>query len=256
MWLKESDNLRDGGAHPVFGSTENAPQSPCNNTATTKDGVSLLPDGTTSSASNNPRTYYFHGGKRAMIVAGGKDLQERKRLLVENANALVVLPGGPGTWDELWEMACCRGIGLSNLPIVCISVQDYYEPFERILQRAYDDQLTKWQPHELVHFVETAEEAVRWLECVCFGKTEIAKIETTSSNQRRRRAIRNASFMHSPTVERGNVTAYDSMRRSISRLSEWSGAVDESGNFSWIFPAFAFATGTVLGAALVASRRR
>lgn len=30
-----------------------------------------------------------------------KDLQERKRLLVENADALVVLPGGPGTWDEV-----------------------------------------------------------------------------------------------------------------------------------------------------------
>jgi predicted Rossmann-fold nucleotide-binding protein len=41
------------------------------------------------------------GPIREILVAGGDDLQERKRLLVEGADALVVLPGGPGTWDEV-----------------------------------------------------------------------------------------------------------------------------------------------------------
>jgi predicted Rossmann-fold nucleotide-binding protein len=39
------------------------------------------------------------GPIREILVAGGKDLQERKRLLVDKAEGLVVLPGGPGTWD-------------------------------------------------------------------------------------------------------------------------------------------------------------
>ena len=38
---------------------------------------------------------------KEIIIAKGNDLQERKRLLVEGADALVVLPGGPGTWDEV-----------------------------------------------------------------------------------------------------------------------------------------------------------
>lgn len=45
----------------------------------------------------------FTEGKHELLVASGNDLQERKRLLVEGADALVVLPGGPGTWDEV----CC-----------------------------------------------------------------------------------------------------------------------------------------------------
>jgi predicted Rossmann-fold nucleotide-binding protein len=61
---------RDGGAHRLF-------QNKLDNT-TTKGG---------------PR--------RDILVAGGKDLQERKRLLVKDANGLIVLPGGPGTWDEV-----------------------------------------------------------------------------------------------------------------------------------------------------------
>lgn len=41
------------------------------------------------------------GGGAEILIARGNDLQERKRLLVEGADALVVLPGGPGTWDEV-----------------------------------------------------------------------------------------------------------------------------------------------------------
>lgn len=43
----------------------------------------------------------FAGGKRELLVARGDNLQERKRLLVDGADALIVLPGGPGTWDEV-----------------------------------------------------------------------------------------------------------------------------------------------------------
>jgi predicted Rossmann-fold nucleotide-binding protein len=41
------------------------------------------------------------GPIRELIVAGGDDLQERKKLLVKDADSLIVLPGGPGTWDEV-----------------------------------------------------------------------------------------------------------------------------------------------------------
>jgi predicted Rossmann-fold nucleotide-binding protein len=41
------------------------------------------------------------GPIREILVAGGDDLQQRKKFLVDKADALVVLPGGPGTWDEV-----------------------------------------------------------------------------------------------------------------------------------------------------------
>ncbi len=44
--------------------------------------------------------------KAEILIAKGNDLQERKRLLVEGADALVVLPGGPGTWDEVRFYFC------------------------------------------------------------------------------------------------------------------------------------------------------
>lgn len=60
MWLSKSDTLRDGGAHPAFVSTENAPKT---STTTSKGPV---PHG----------SYLENSGKRQILVAGGKDLQE------------------------------------------------------------------------------------------------------------------------------------------------------------------------------------
>lgn len=109
-------------------------------------------------------TVFHEGCGHEIIVARGEDLQERKRLLVEGADALAVLPGGPGTWDELWEMACARHIGFHSMPIVCINTDGYYDAFRAMLTRAYDDQLLYKHPEDILHFEETPEAAVMWIE--------------------------------------------------------------------------------------------
>eukprot|EP00980_Cylindrotheca_fusiformis_P000225 scaffold52_cov183-Cylindrotheca_fusiformis.AAC.4 len=125
------------------------------------------------------------GPIREILVARGKDLQQRKRLLVENAESLVVLPGGPGTWDELWEMACARHLGLVQLPIVCINVDAYYEPFRAMLQRAHKEELVKLRPEDIVHFASTVEEAVRWIEIEVEKSAHIPNFDRASSELNR-----------------------------------------------------------------------
>lgn len=117
----------------------------------------------------------FREGRNEIVVASGNDLQERKRLLVEGADALVVLPGGPGTWDELWEMACSRHIGFHSMPIVCVNVEGYYESFKDILQRAHEDELLYAHPRDIVHFEATPEAAVKWIEAYLANPDNNAK---------------------------------------------------------------------------------
>ena len=69
-------------------------------------------DGGAHSVFSNPQER--DGPIREIVVAGGDDLQERKRLLVQGADALVVLPGGPGTWDEVSQFRCYIGVALST----------------------------------------------------------------------------------------------------------------------------------------------
>ena len=106
----------------------------------------------------------FGRGGSELLLATGNDLQERKRLLVKGADALIVLPGGPGTWDELWEMACAGHLGFHSMPIVCVNVDGYYDDFRSMLGRAARDGLLYSEPDAIVHFEDTPEEAVRWVE--------------------------------------------------------------------------------------------
>ena len=58
---------------------------------------------------------------------------------------------------QLWEMACARHIGFHSIPIVCINVDGYYDPFRAMLSRAHADQLLYKDPFDILHFEETPE---------------------------------------------------------------------------------------------------
>eukprot|EP00527_Entomoneis_sp_CCMP2396_P005993 CAMPEP_0198139312 /NCGR_PEP_ID=MMETSP1443-20131203/2651_1 /TAXON_ID=186043 /ORGANISM="Entomoneis sp., Strain CCMP2396" /LENGTH=312 /DNA_ID=CAMNT_0043801417 /DNA_START=29 /DNA_END=964 /DNA_ORIENTATION=- len=202
MWLVDGADvekqwgikaLRDGGAHSVF------------------DTPSTVIIEANGERVHEPSGKEGGGPVREMRIAGGKDLQERKKLLVEGADALIVLPGGPGTWDELWEMACARNIGLTKIPIVCVNIDGYYEPFRQMLDRADKDKLIKLKPEEIVHFVNSAEEAVQWCEEAQHhnGPSIVLK--------KREEALRSQSVLGSPIVESQN----SFFVRSLSMISDW-----------------------------------
>ena len=57
---------------------------------------------------------FSNEGKKSEIhMAKGDDLQERKRMLVDKADALIVMPGGPGTFDEVCIFLCVDCVTLS-----------------------------------------------------------------------------------------------------------------------------------------------
>ena len=124
------------------------------------------------------------------FVSGGDDLQERKKFLVTNTDALIVLPGGPGTWDELWEMACARHLELNALPIVCVNVDGYYEPFREMLDRAHHDKLIRLEPETIVRFADSAEEAVRFVEGPVCADASAGVDEVAVAARRRKRQQR------------------------------------------------------------------
>lgn len=98
-------------------------------------------------------------------LAIAEDMRTRKRLLLEGADAAIALPGGPGTWEELWELAVQRQIGATRIPFVAIDVDGCYAPFRTQLARAESDGLLYGPPHELLSFAETPDEALRLLRC-------------------------------------------------------------------------------------------
>ena len=63
-------------------------------------------------------------------------MRERKMLLEDRSDAFIVVPGGPGTFDELFETLALRQLGLHSKPIAVFNVNGYYAPLEAMLKNA------------------------------------------------------------------------------------------------------------------------
>jgi uncharacterized protein (TIGR00730 family) len=60
-------------------------------------------------------------------------MHERKKVMFMNADAIVALPGGPGTLDELFEVLTWRQLGLHAKPVLLLNAGGYWRPLLALL---------------------------------------------------------------------------------------------------------------------------
>ena len=61
-------------------------------------------------------------------------MHERKKVMVMNADAIIVLPGGAGSLDEFFEVLTWAQLGLHDKPIMLLNVQGYWDPLIALVQ--------------------------------------------------------------------------------------------------------------------------
>ncbi|HYE71625.1 MAG TPA: TIGR00730 family Rossman fold protein [Aquabacterium sp.] len=75
-----------------------------------------------------------HRGLTELLVV--RTMHERKQAMAERADAFVALPGGIGTFEELFEVWTWRHLGYHQNPIGLLDINGYYEPLMSFLGRA------------------------------------------------------------------------------------------------------------------------
>lgn len=65
-------------------------------------------------------------------------MHERKKVMFMNCDAVVVLPGGAGSLDELFEVLTWRQLGLHEKPIYLVNTNGYWEPLMHLLHHVVD----------------------------------------------------------------------------------------------------------------------
>ena len=65
-------------------------------------------------------------------------MHERKRLMYAQAEAVLALPGGIGTLDELFEAMTWNQLGIHLKPAGLLNVGGYFDPMVEMLDRAFD----------------------------------------------------------------------------------------------------------------------
>lgn len=66
-------------------------------------------------------------------------LAERKQVMADRSDAFLVLPGGIGTLDELFEMWSWSLLGLHEKPCWILNAGGFYDGLEALVQRAVRD---------------------------------------------------------------------------------------------------------------------
>jgi len=64
-----------------------------------------------------------------------QDMHERKKKLAENTDAIVSLPGGVGTMEELLEMITLKQLGQILSPIVILNINDFFDPLLKLFDQ-------------------------------------------------------------------------------------------------------------------------
>jgi uncharacterized protein (TIGR00730 family) len=64
-----------------------------------------------------------------------EDMRERKHRLLTGSDAVVALPGGCGTLEELFEAVTLKRLGLYFNPIVLLNTHDFYAPLQAFMNK-------------------------------------------------------------------------------------------------------------------------
>jgi len=62
-----------------------------------------------------------------------KDMHTRKALMARHADAFIALPGGFGTYEELFEVITWQQLGIHIKPIGVLNVAGYFDPFLQMI---------------------------------------------------------------------------------------------------------------------------
>ena len=98
-----------------------------------------------------------------------EDLRARKHLMLSESDAVIALPGGSGTLEELLEAITLKRLGLFVGPIVLVDTRGYFAPLLALLRRAVDERFMGEQHLAMWSVVAEPEEvpdallrAARW----------------------------------------------------------------------------------------------
>lgn len=89
-----------------------------------------------------------HGGLSELRLVA--DITIRKRIMLDEADAVVALPGGVGTLEELFEVLSWASLGLHPKPIGLLNVSGYYDHLLAFLEESVQRGLTKPRVRELL----------------------------------------------------------------------------------------------------------
>ncbi len=104
---------------------------------------------------------WYHPNLSDLILTDS--MHERKALMAEHSDAVIAMPGGCGTLEELLEIITWKQLGLYFNPIVILNIDGYYNPLIEMLKQAVDKTFMRPEHADMWMVAQTPQEAIEML---------------------------------------------------------------------------------------------
>lgn len=101
---------------------------------------------------------WHHTGLTELIEV--ESMHERKQAMADLSDAVIALPGGCGTLEELLEIITWKQLGLYLNPIIILNVNGFFTPLLEMLEKAIDENFMRRQHGDIWKVAQTPQEAV------------------------------------------------------------------------------------------------
>lgn len=116
---------------------------------------------------------WHHTGLTKLVEV--ENMHERKQLMADLSDAVIALPGGCGTLEELLEIITWKQLGLYLNPIVVLNINGFFDPLLAMLEKAISENFMRRQHGEIWHVAQTPEEAVELIHSIPVWDSSIRK---------------------------------------------------------------------------------
>jgi cytokinin riboside 5'-monophosphate phosphoribohydrolase len=87
-------------------------------------------------------------------------MRDRKALMEERGDAFLTLPGGLGTFEEIFEIIVGKQLGYHNKAIVLLNVARYFDPLLQMIEHGIAQSFIKPRARELYFVASSVDEAI------------------------------------------------------------------------------------------------
>lgn len=92
------------------------------------------------------------------------DMRERKKLMITKIDAVVALPGGIGTLEELTEVITLKQLGQFSKPIIMLNTNNFYDHLTAFLEEMISQQFMNDYHRDLWTVVDKPEDVIPAIE--------------------------------------------------------------------------------------------
>lgn len=89
-----------------------------------------------------------------------ENMRERKHQLLTDSDAVIALPGGCGTLEELFEAITLKQLGIYFNPIILLNTRNYYAPLNAFMQQAIDERFMNCGHNAMWSMVDSVPEVL------------------------------------------------------------------------------------------------